>query len=81
MENEPFESNEMLEKIEADALESMEEISPLENTEEPIEAPENVNEPSIEMCTCTCMGGCGSNYSHSTECTCMGNCGSNYHKG
>lgn len=79
MSKEVLESNEKLESIEANALESTDEVTPLEDNEDYAEAPESVNEPNIEMSTCTCTGGCGSNYSYGT-CTCSGNCGSNYHK-
>jgi hypothetical protein len=79
MSKEMLESNEKLEKIEANALESTEEVTPLEDHTGDIETPESVNEPNIEMSTCTCTGGCGSNYSFG-NCTCSGNCGSNYHK-
>ena len=71
MENEMLETNEKLEQIEANAL---------ENTDESVEPTESVNEPSMEMSNCMCMGSCGSNYSVSTNCMCMGSCGSNYHK-
>ena len=71
MENEMLETNEKLEQIEANAL---------ENTDEAVEPTESVNEPSMEMSNCMCMGSCGSNYSVSTNCMCMGSCGSNYHK-
>ena len=79
MNNQTLESNEKLEQIEANALENTEEVSPLEVKVEHTDAPESVNEPIIEMSTCTCSGGCGSNYSFG-GCTCSGNCGSNYHK-
>lgn len=79
MNTESLESNERLEKIEANALEEMNEISPLDDKKEQLETPESVDEPNIEMSTCTCSGGCGSNYSFG-GCTCSGNCGSNYHK-
>jgi len=79
MSNQTFESNEKLEKIEANALENTEEVTPLEETSESIETHESVNEPNIEMSNCICSGGCGSNYSYG-GCTCSGNCGSNYHK-
>jgi len=79
MSKEVLESNEKLESIEANALESTDEVTPLEDNADYAEAPESVNEPNIEMSTCTCTGGCGSNYSYGT-CTCSGNCGSNYHK-
>ena len=74
-----LESNEKLEQIEANALESTEEVTPLEDYTWDVETPESVNEPNMEMSTCTCTGGCGSNYSFG-NCTCSGNCGSNYHK-
>lgn len=80
MENEMLETNEKLEQIEANALENTDEITPLENTNESVEPTECVNEPSMEMSSCMCMGSCGSNYSVSTNCMCMGSCGSNYHK-
>lgn len=79
MNNQTLESNEKLEQIEANALENTEEESPLEVKVEHTDTPESVNEPIIEMSTCTCSGGCGSNYSFG-GCTCSGNCGSNYHK-
>lgn len=79
MNNQTLESNEKLEQIEANALENTEEVSPLEEKVEHTDTPESVNEPIIEMSTCTCLGGCGSNYSFG-GCTCSGNCGSNYHK-
>lgn len=80
MENEMLETNEKLEQIEANALENTDEVTPLENTDESVEPTESVNEPSMEMSHCMCMGSCGSNYSVSTNCMCMGSCGSNYHK-
>lgn len=79
MSKEVLESNEKLEEIEANALESTEEVTPLEGNPRDMETPESVNEPIIEMSNCTCSGGCGSNYSFG-NCTCSGNCGSNYHK-
>jgi len=79
MSKEVLESNEKLESIEANALESTDEVTPLEDNADYAETPKSVNEPNIEMSTCTCTGGCGSNYSYGT-CTCSGNCGSNYHK-
>lgn len=79
MSEEIFESNEKLEKIEANALESTEKVTPLEGFLNDVEIPESVNEPIIEMSTCPCSGGCGSNYSFG-NCICSGSCGSNYHK-
>lgn len=79
MSDQTYESNEKLERIESCALESTEEVTPLKESAEYAEAQENINEPIIEMSTCTCSGGCGSNYSYG-GCTCSGNCGSNYHK-
>lgn len=79
MYQEILETNEKLELIEANALENTDEVTPLKDTREDNETLENVNEPNIEMSTCTCSGGCGSNYSYGS-CTCSGNCGSNYHK-
>ena len=79
MEKEFAEFNEKLERIEEHALENTDEVTPLEDNMEYLDTPENVNEPNIEMSNCTCMGGCGSNYSYG-NCTCMGSCGSNYHK-
>lgn len=79
MSKEVLESNERLEKIEIDALESTEEVTPLEGTPKDMETPESVNEPIIEMSNCPCSGSCGSNYSFG-DCICSGNCGSNYHK-
>ena len=79
MNNEALEANEKLENIEANALESTDEVKPLVENTDYSETPESANEPNIEMSTCTCSGGCGSNYSYGT-CSCSGNCGSNYHK-
>ena len=79
MDHEMLEFNEKLEKIEAEALEDITEVTPLESNNEVIDATEDVTESNIEMSTCSCMGGCGSNYSYGS-CTCSGNCGSNYHK-
>lgn len=79
MKNQSLETNEKLERIESNALENMDEIMPLEETVESNEIPESVIAPNIEMSSCTCSGGCGSNYSYG-GCTCSGNCGSNYHK-
>lgn len=79
MNNQSLELNEKLENIEAHALENTENVTPLEESAEYTETSENVNEPIIEMSTCTCSGGCGSNYSYG-GCTCSGSCGSNYHK-
>lgn len=79
MSQELLETNEKLDKIEANALEDTNELSPLEQQGEVVDATENTFEHNIEMSICTCSGGCGSNYSHGS-CTCSGNCGSNYHK-
>jgi hypothetical protein len=79
MNTESLGSNEKLERVEVNALEGKDEISPLDGKLEYLETPESVNEPNIEMSTCTCSGSCGSNYSYG-DCTCSGNCGSNYHK-
>lgn len=79
MSKEILESNEKLEEIEANALESTEEVTPLNGDLTDMETPENVSEPIIEMSDCQCSGGCGSNYSFG-DCICSGNCGSNYHK-
>ena len=79
MNSQTLESNEKLERIEANALENMDEVVPIEETRELTEVPESVNEPIIEMSVCTCSGGCGSNYSYG-GCACSGSCGSNYHK-
>ena len=75
-----LETNEKLEQIEANALENTDEVTPLENTNESVEPIESVNEPSMEMSNCKCMGSCDANYSVSTGCICLGICGSNYHK-
>lgn len=79
MNQELLETNEKLEKIEANALEDTNELSPLEQQGEVVDATENTFEQNIEMSICICSGGCGSNYSFG-GCTCSGNCGSNYHK-
>lgn len=78
--NTNLENSEKLEKIEASALEENNEITPIEQNERLEESVELVNEPQMEMSTCTCMGGCGSNFSVTNDCTCMGGCGSNYRK-
>lgn len=80
MSQEKLEINEKLEKIEAEALENTNEVLPLEENIETVECAENFGEPDMEMSTCPCTGGCGSNYS-TGSCTCSGNCGANYHKG
>ena len=63
MNNTALEANEKIERIEANALESVDEVTPLEETSENTETHESLHEPLIEMSTCTCSGGCGSNYS------------------
>lgn len=75
-----FEDFEKLEQIEASALEEYSGVTPLEQNESIIETSGFVEEPQMEMSSCICMGGCGSNYSISNSCACMGGCGSNYHK-
>ncbi len=80
MANENLETNEKLEQIEANALEINDDVTPLElNEQEAVEASEMDEQPSFEMSSCTCSGGCGNNYSYG-NCTCSGNCGNNYHK-
>lgn len=79
MTDETMESNEKLEQIEQNALEDTGEISPLEDSGEILDNPESIDEPSMEMSTCSCTGNCGSNYSYG-NCACTGGCGSNYHK-
>ena len=79
MNQELSETNEKLEKIEANALEDTNEVSPLEQQGEVVDATENTFEQNIELSTCTCSGCCGSNYSYGT-CMCSGSCGSSYHK-
>lgn len=79
MANENLETNEKLEQIEQNALENTKEVTPLENNNDVLEISESITEPSMEMNTCTCTGGCGSNFSQG-PCTCTGNCGSNFHR-
>lgn len=79
MNQELSETKEKLEKIEANALEDTNEVSPLEQQGEVVDATDNTFEQNIELSTCTCSGGCGSNYSYGT-CMCSGSCGSSYHK-
>lgn len=71
-----------LETIEASALEgSNQEVSPIKDTNEKTEVNAEIQEPSIEMSTCHCTGGCGGSYS-TGNCHCSGNCGgASYHKG
>ena len=76
---ESLEIKEKLERLESSALENLEEVSPLEYSEEYSDITSEVSEPIIEMKTCTCSGGCGSNFSYG-DCTCSGSCGSNNHK-
>lgn len=83
MSNKSLESNELLENIEATAIENMNEVTPLKNIESSKEItgnPESVEEPCVEMSSCPCSGSCGSNYSITSGCPCSGSCGSNYHK-
>lgn len=80
MSNEKFELNEKLEQLETAALENVDEVAPIESNEEKLETSECVEEPQVEMSTCTCMNSCGSNYSRG-DCVCMNNCGNNYSKG
>lgn len=80
MSQEKLEANEKLEQIEVEALENTNEVAPLEENQETVECSETFGEPDMEMSTCPCTGGCGSNYS-TGGCQCSGNCGSNYHKG
>lgn len=80
--NSELEFKNKLEILEAEILsEDFEEILPLINEAEASDSfvQESVDSEIVEMSTCTCSGGCGSNYSHG-NCTCSGNCGSNYHK-
>lgn len=79
MENENLETNEKLEQIEASALEGMDEVAPLAETNEDLEINDKPQEEILEMSTCICTGGCGSNYNSTGGCTCTGGCGSNYH--
>lgn len=77
-----LEFNEKLEKIESSVIgEDFDEVSPLAIDLESVDfsSPESISPDVIEMSTCPCTGGCGSNYSHG-DCLCTGNCGSNYHK-
>lgn len=76
------EIGEKLEKIEVEALEDTNEISPLESTNEVIDGVENFIEieEAVELSRCPCSGGCGSNFSMSGSCSCTGSCGSNYRK-
>jgi len=78
MENENLETNEKLEQIEASALEGMDEVTPLAETNEELEINEKPQEEILEMSTCTCTGGCGSSYNSTSGCRCTGGCGSNY---
>lgn len=76
---ETLDNYEKLEKIEVEALENTDEVVPLERNNESVEIFDSNVEADIEMSSCSCKGGCGSNYSHG-ECYCSGSCGSNYHK-
>lgn len=80
MNKEISEINEKIEELEEKVLERTDDITPLEECSE---TEENVleffEEPNVELSTCRCTGGCGSNYSYG-HCRCSGSCGSNYHK-
>ena len=80
MNQELSETNEKLEKIEAEALADTNEVSPLESTNEVKDSTETTIEEDVEFSRCPCSGGCGSNYSVSGSCPCSGSCGSNYRK-
>ena len=76
-----LELNEKIEKIEQSIIDDCEDISPLKSDGElNLDCVESVNSEGIEMSTCPCTGGCGSNFS-TGNCPCTGNCGSNFHKG
>lgn len=79
MENENLETNEKLEQIEASALEGMEEVTPLAETNEDLEINDKPQEEILEMSSCQCTGGCGNSYNSTNGCQCTGGCGSNYH--
>lgn len=81
MGNENLETTEKLEKIEDSALENTQEVAPIAESKETTTMELQVQEPLIEMSTCTCTGGCGGSYS-TGNCICTGNCGNaTYHKG
>lgn len=81
MNKEFFESNEKLEQMEASVLENIDEVTPIEQNEVEFEAPCSIEEPQVEMSTCSCLSSCGSNYSRNGECSCLSSCGSNHNKG
>ena len=68
-----------LEKLELSAMENIEEVTPLENSED-LEIPQEVSFTGIEYSSCSCSSGCGSNYNRG-DCSCSSGCGSNYNKG
>lgn len=76
-----FEANEKLEQLESSALENLDEVTPIEQNEMEFEYPCNLEEPQVEMSTCSCLSSCGSNYSRNGECSCLSSCGSNHSKG
>lgn len=81
MNKEFFESSEKLEQLEASVLESLDEVTPIEQNELEFESPCILEEPQIEMSTCSCLSSCGSNFSRNGECVCLSSCGSNHSKG
>ena len=81
MNKEFFESKEKLEQLEASVLENLDEVTPIEQNVTEFESPCNLEEPQVEMSTCSCLSSCGSNYSRNGECSCLSSCGSNHNKG
>lgn len=77
---ESMEVFEKIEALEASALENITEVVPLERIEDSIyDLPNNLEEPQFEMRSCSCMTGCGNNFSYG-DCVCMQACGENYGK-
>lgn len=79
--NESLEFNEKLEQLEASAIENVDEIVPLEENEENLETPDDVERPNFSSISfgCSCNGYCGGNFRYE-GCSCNGYCGSNSRK-
>ena len=79
--NETMELNEKLERLEASAIENVDEIVPLKEDEDTLETPDNLEKPNISSISfgCSCNGYCGGNFRYE-GCSCNGYCGGNYRK-
>ena len=76
-----MELNEKLERLEASAIENVDEIVPLKEDEDILETPDNLEKPNFSSISfgCSCNGYCGGNFRYE-GCSCTGYCGGNYRK-